>query len=258
MMPIQISKIFLFLQFFNTFVWSSKGAELSRGHFKHALTRSLDAISRQSPFLNYEWSCYQLPSSLLFDATTLMRKDPGRPLMRQCDLDVAALGSEVGAALPPDSLNWPCSRCCCTWRLKWKLRDPICSSVMTVLFEGRKGSSGAAGIFPRDLLAFLPSPSDRCVNSIISKEPWINNRLWARANLKQWRNASLLFSPLQTHTVKHPKMHQTVTLKRAPLFHASNKWRSEPWLVGFLSKTQRGQWGELNAIVRCLPLEPNY
>lgn len=92
MMPIQISKISLSLQFYNTFVWSSKSAELSRRHFKHALTHSLDATSRQSPSLNYEWSCYQLPSSLLFDAMALMKKDPGKPTKHQCYLDVAAVG----------------------------------------------------------------------------------------------------------------------------------------------------------------------
>lgn len=74
---------------------------------------------------------------------------------------------------------------CRTWEAKWKLRDPICWGVMTVLFEGRKGSSGAAGIFRRDLLAFLLLPSDRCVNSIISKEVWINNWLHAQAHPKK-------------------------------------------------------------------------
>jgi hypothetical protein len=35
----------------------------------------------------------------------------------------------------------------------------------------QKGLSEAAGFSPSDLLAFLLSPSDRCVNSIISKAP---------------------------------------------------------------------------------------
>lgn len=99
----------------------------------------------------------------------------------------------LGGGFTSRQLKLTLHSCCCTRRLKWKLRDPICSSVMTVLFEGRKGSSGAAGIFPCDLLAFLPSPSDRCVNSIISKEPWINNWLWTRANLKRWRNVAAAF-----------------------------------------------------------------
>lgn len=140
-----------------------------------------------------------------------MKKDSGMLVTCECCLDAFWFCLGGGGSftsrkvkLPSRQLKLTLHSCCCTWRLKWKLRDPICSSVMTVLFEGRKGSSGAAGIFPCDLLAFLPSPSDRCVNSIISKEPWINNRLWTRANLKRWRNVAAAF----LLTIKHLKSTQ--------------------------------------------------
>lgn len=59
-----------------------------------------------------------------------------------------------------------------TCAAEMKGKSPICCGVMTVLFGGRKGfGAGAAGTSPGDLLAFLLSPSDRCVNSIISKDP---------------------------------------------------------------------------------------
>ncbi len=122
--------------------------------------------------------------------------------------------------------------CRCTWRLKWKLRDPICSSVMTVLFEGRKGSSGAAGIFPHDLLAFLPSPSDRCVNLIISKDAWINNQLWAWANLKRWRNVAAACFLKVKHRKRTDGCVKTPPQESQSVFTFSSLWWSlTKWLL---------------------------
>lgn len=39
------------------------------------------------------------------------------------------------------------------------------------IWRQERFGAGAAGTSPGDLLAFLLSPSDRCVNSIISKGP---------------------------------------------------------------------------------------
>ncbi len=87
-MPIPISKIDLFLQVFNMlYDHQREPAKLSLRHQASFYTLSPDDISHQKSSVNYEWSSYQLPSSLLFDATALMKTYPGRLVTRKHCLD---------------------------------------------------------------------------------------------------------------------------------------------------------------------------